>query len=628
MSMMQMAVSGYLDPAISLLKKTDGAHLYRPGVGWLDNLRAGNYIDSVGALPVVLDSPVGLTLDALSVLGSDQISNPDTGAMTPGGSTPPTFAATEYLGLPCRAITFNLSGSTSYASANAVAPTEGVFIAIGKTLEYSYELSLSRLLVGAENIQLYDQSTAVYTSNIDAGASNSAIGVWKKINQIEKTKADTPVRSTIAVYCQGNFTGGPLTAYIRAISVREITGIHASQNTTADKPKLTRRVNQWIGTNNGSALNGTGTAVSKFGSYSRITPTGDTNDIHYFNSPYYNYIIGQRYSVFLEAKSEGLTYINWHNYANTKGTVSFNVVTGTYVIQSSPGQVNVAASISLLEDGWSAIKIEFTMPSGSDMSQYWSPSPSASLGYLRENGKTMLVRNACLTTAENAHLPYQKVNTATDYATAGFPDRWDFDATDRLQLTLPAGYENATIIDATSAGPVTLLEQDVTGTYGIVGGLTDGGELASDPSFDDAGKWTAASGITVSGGVAVYDNAAHGNNLTDFSFAFVNGKTYLISITATSYTSGSITVYLKNAGGNKIVSGVGTYQTKITATENQTGLTFQADGVTLGACVMTLGKCSVKEILPSTHGRIILRDTPTPRQLELCQGLASRLAGL
>jgi hypothetical protein len=616
MSMMQMAVSGYLDPAISLLKKTDGAHLYRPGVGWLDNLRAGNYTDSVGALPVVLDSPVGLTLDALSVLGSDQISNPDTGAMTPGGSTPPTFAATEYLGLPCRAITFNLSGSTSYASANAVAPIEGVFTAIGKTLEYSYELSLSRLLVEAENIQLYDQSTGVYTSNINAGASNSAIGVWKKINQIEKIQSDNPVRSTIAVYCSGNFTGGPLTAYIRAISVREITGIHASQSTTADKPKLTQRVNLLTET---EFRNGLSDAPVKAGLLSVASMSGYLGAIAFGHD-------GETstYTYKQQAHTNGVTYKLSVVVEMTDGmppvistTVGVNTLSLVMFGNAAPTDDPTIYTIIRLDSG--AYLVQKTATSIGAVSIFFGV-----VKYSNTNNRTFKVTAYSLTTAANAHLPYQRVNTATDYDTFGFPPaRWDFDTTDRLVLTLPAGYESATIIDATSAGPVTLLEQDVTGAYGIVGGLTDGPELVTNGTFDTDTGWTKGTGWTISGGSARSDGSAAFQGMSQTLTASA-GKRYLVVISVTR-TSGALILRLGSGANKGDISSSGVKIFTVNADGSALAIISSASGFEF---VGSIDNISVREILPSTHGRIILRDTPTPRQLELCQHLANRLAGL
>jgi hypothetical protein len=253
-------------------------------------------------------------------------------------------------------------------------------------------------------------------------------------------------------------------------------GIHASQNTTADKPKLTRRVNLLTKTEDFSdaawVKQGTTTAPSAntilFQSdYQAITQAvAFAGGAAVGSSASFKVVLsGSGSCDIFVARSSGGTYEQTIVRVNLTNTPTQYAVTHTI---QNPGQNGFVSGITR------------------------TPGATATL---------VTATNAALVPAADARYPYQKVNTATSYDTLGFPARWDFDTTDTLQLTLPAGYESATIIDATSAGPVTLLEQDVTGTYNI------------GPSL-------------------------------------------------------------------------------------------------------------------STHGRIILRDTPTARQLELCQGLANRLAGL
>jgi hypothetical protein len=208
---------------------------------------------------------------------------------------------------------------------------------------------------------------------------------------------------------------------------------------------------------------------------------------------------------------------------------------------------------------------------------------------------------------------------------------WLFDTTDTLQLTLPTGYESATIIDATSAGPVTLLEQDVTGAYGIVGGLT-AAELVTNGDFSNSltgwenastgtGTATATDGHIVLVGV---DASNRGGIKTRIDTTV--GRAYQLRWRV---VSGSVNSQIAVTGaGNAYdkfgATTPGVFSAIFVASANPSTLLFNvyANGT------VVVDDFSVKEILPSTHGRIILRDTPTARQLELCQGLARRLAGL
>ena len=65
--------------------------------------------------------------------------------------------------------------------------------------------------------------------------------------------------------------------------------------------------------------------------------------------------------------------------------------------------------------------------------------------------------------------------------------RWEFDATDSLVVTLPAGFNAATTIDARSTGHVTLRNQNIVGAYSIGPSITSFGRiiLPSSPSASD-----------------------------------------------------------------------------------------------------------------------------------------------
>jgi hypothetical protein len=437
-----------IQQAINTLRQIDGAHVYLPGEGSVFGLRAGNYIDSAGTLPGVLDSPVGLTLDALGVVGPELVTNGD---FSDGATEWRTIDEDE-----THIITF--SGGEVRFQSDTTSPVlrlvQDLLLVTGK--KYKVTVQVSNVTSGKIKIDSLDANAFNFGDVV--GTSTGYIVANNTSLVITRGTADVDVTLT-------------------SISVREISGIHASQNTTADKPKLTRRVNLLVKTedfgdsawlqfsgsvktaNVGVAPDGTITA-------SRITFTTD--------------IRGQSYQ--LTGIAGSLLWGIWVK-SNTVTNQTFRLKINEPDLYSP----NLTATSS-----WNFFT--HTGPASINGSQSIANS---SLGTTAD----ILVWHPSLVQSKYAHLPYQRVNTATDYDTLGFPDRWDFDTTDTLQLTLPAGYESATIIDATSAGPVTLLEQDVTGTYNI------------GPSL-------------------------------------------------------------------------------------------------------------------STHGRIILRDTPTPRQLDLCQGLASRLAGL
>ena len=211
---------GLVAKAIAILRKYGAdAHVYLPGIGTVNGLTAGNYLDSAGTTAATVDNPVGLSLDALQAmtLGPQLITGDDSTFTSGTGSWTSSSAAvlTAVAGLLC--IT---SSGTSYPSA---------------------ELSVAGLVVG----QLY-----VVTGSMKRGTcpGNASIGV----SGVTQYNNATTVLNTISfdfvatatthtLFCQiiGASAAGE-TAYFSSISVKQIPGIHATQATTANKPILRR----------------------------------------------------------------------------------------------------------------------------------------------------------------------------------------------------------------------------------------------------------------------------------------------------------------------------------------------------------------------------------------------------
>jgi hypothetical protein len=236
MSMMQMAVSGYLDPAISFLKKTAGAHLYRPGVGWLNNVRAGNYTDTAGKVPSVLDSPVGLTLDALGVRGLELITNGDFDNGTNGWST---YQAT--ISVNNSEIQLTAAVDTNN---NQAFPVLENSIVIEQNKLYLVSVRMRSVNGSLPKVAFRDQNYADVLSlgGVDTG------GVWVTytgyLNSGITTFQETPLVFSLA----GQTVIGVTTAFFDNMSVRKITGIHARQTTTSNEPvlKLTNNKYNWL----------------------------------------------------------------------------------------------------------------------------------------------------------------------------------------------------------------------------------------------------------------------------------------------------------------------------------------------------------------------------------------------
>lgn len=157
-----------------------------PGLGSISGLAANNYLDSAGTTVATVDNPDGLILDGLGSLGSELAS---------------TSSAT-------------LTGAVGYAAVTLISPP-----VIGKTylVTYTYNVSSGVFQVGSG-------------SSFTAGPTHTG-----------------PATGTYSYYATGNGVAPSIVVYSNAavgtvtgLSIREVTGIHASQSTTAAKPGLRR----------------------------------------------------------------------------------------------------------------------------------------------------------------------------------------------------------------------------------------------------------------------------------------------------------------------------------------------------------------------------------------------------
>jgi len=86
---------------IAILRKygTD-AHVYLPGIGVINGLTAGNYLDSAGVTPATVDNPVGLVLDANGTIDALQATTANKPILrNSGGSYSWQFDGTDSLAL-------------------------------------------------------------------------------------------------------------------------------------------------------------------------------------------------------------------------------------------------------------------------------------------------------------------------------------------------------------------------------------------------------------------------------------------------------------------------------------------------------------------------------------------------
>lgn len=202
-----MAQAGGKTPiqqAIAFLRQLgQDAHVWLPGIGALNGIQAGNWLDpsTVGSL----DNPVGRANDGMGVLGVDL-----------------------------------LSGAGSFDSATGWTLGTGWSIS-GGTLNATAATGDVRFLLGTSTVNKSFQVTGVISS-LSGGSLNMYVGGFQNIVVNTTGPFSVIVAVTNAAsnqYFEIVHNSVP-TAVVDNVQVKEITGIHLTQATTASKPVLRR----------------------------------------------------------------------------------------------------------------------------------------------------------------------------------------------------------------------------------------------------------------------------------------------------------------------------------------------------------------------------------------------------
>jgi len=188
--------------AITILRKfgTD-AHVYLPGIGALNGLTAGNYLDSAGTTAATVDNPVGLVLDGAGGLGVQLISTP-----------------------------------TSWSTGTGISVNTGASSVAFSGVQGAYAVSI----ISSASVATNSTYAVSFTVSVTQGAVQVKVGTTDKYYSVGGTYTYYIVASgtgVVLVQDQG-YNGSRFIGTVSNISVKEVTGIHASQATTANKPIL------------------------------------------------------------------------------------------------------------------------------------------------------------------------------------------------------------------------------------------------------------------------------------------------------------------------------------------------------------------------------------------------------
>ena len=403
------------------------------------------YQDSAGTTPVTaVEQPVGLILDKSRglVLGPELVTNGDFSAGTAG---------------------WNKSAGTTIASGVATLPV-GNFLnsaaagVVGKVYFYTFTIVST---TGSVTPYIVNQATPVRS----VAGTYSGIAVGKAVDSI--------------IYLDA--TSG--TTVIDNISVRELPGNHASQTTATSRPVLSARVNlltkteqfddaAWLKTN---ALVTANAIVSPDGTANADKLIASAGSAQHYALQNISISANGTYTTSFYAKNAEYTSFDvWLLNAATadRAVANFNLttVTTTNITAGATPFTGQSSTITSVGNGWYRCTLTATS-TGVAINLQSRVFPKDSTTYTGDGTSGIYIWGASLVPANQAALPYQRVNTATDYdAGPAFPRYLKLDTVDDVTNTTFASSlgANCTVARAgVGTTPVILTGQTIGTSYAM-----------------------------------------------------------------------------------------------------------------------------------------------------------------
>ena len=365
--------------------------------------------DSAGTVPVTaVEQPVGLMLDKSKglALGPELVTNGD-------------FS----------------NGTTGWSAYNAVISAVNGTLKVDDSSNSGYNSSAVQqlnLVAGRTYLFTFDVVSVSGAWSIGFATTDSSAGITFPSAMLSKNTTG-PQRFVFTYDGTRNFlfmaVDGSGIVFYDNISVKELPGNHASQATTTKRPIYSRRVNlltkteqfddaAWgkvlcsVTPNSSTAPDGTLTA-------DLIIP-GASSGTRYVSTA------GSGNSIYkVRIKNGGLRYAT---FGNAAAVTVVDLDSGTISTTSGGG---MSFAITGLGDGW--YEVTCTNPTATAYQYQLFAGVDGTGGNIATDGVAGIYAwGASLTLATDAHLPYQYVNTDTDYDAdpAKFPAYLRFDGVD------------------------------------------------------------------------------------------------------------------------------------------------------------------------------------------------------
>lgn len=437
--------------------------------------------DSAGTTPVTaVEQPVGLMLDKSRTPGPELVTNGNS------ESAVATIAG-EFLAnlTKSRSTDFAQTGTASAkltSSAGTVSHYWYLYVVpAGRAIQLTGWAYIPSGATGGQALRAIDIEDGSWIVDVVPGTSTNAWVPFTVIRQAKATAWQLTLGNNVAA------SWGTASIYIDNISVREIPGAHFIQTTPASRPTLSSRYNlltkteqfddaAWTPENAGVTPNATA-APDGTTTADRFTPT-TTSGRHSIAQAFVASMLTTRHSI--SVKADGYSKVAFKETNGTGFYAAFDLSAGT-VLSTSGTDATIAAEpngfwrIGFTNVGGALAGHQFrfiVLPTS-----YTTGDPN-SFPFAADGTSGVFIHGASMTVTPDASLPYQRVNTATDYDFdfSKFPPYLRYDGVDDSQASAATVDLNGVVSD----------------------GQTRRNLLSASEAFDDA-VWGVA---TTGGGVA------------------------------------------------------------------------------------------------------------------------------
>ena len=454
--------------------------------------------DSAGTVPVTaVEQPVGLILDKSKglALGPELVTNGD-------------FS----------------NGTTGWSAYNAVISAVNGTLKVDDSSNLGYSSSAVQqlnLVAGRTYLLTFDVVSVSGAWSIGFATTDSSVGITFPSAMLSKNTTG-PQRFVFTYDGTRNFlfmdADGSGIVFYDNISVKELPGNHATQATTTKRPVLSRRVNLLTKTEQFDNGDLTGVVITASGDFSSLKESTDTGPHGAW--PPVSVVTGVEYVVSCRAKrGEGTRNLAINIAGGAPGAI-YNFDSGVSVV--SGDAISKSSKMELQPEGDFYCELRFvssyTFPTSVRflMSRNEITSNPNDM-YVGDGTSSILIKQIDFRLATDAHLPYQRVNTDTDYDAdpAKFPAylRWDgvddamqtgnIDFTGTDKMTVWAGMNSFTQQNGTALGTVVLHPDTGISSFAIYAPINANNLAFNNTTSAAAGSAGSASTIATNSNAVV-----------------------------------------------------------------------------------------------------------------------------